>query len=62
MRAVWCAVWKRVKVEAVAHFLQGMITGLSLPETGDQRLMNFTLARPSVQEQGTLLARVVADF
>lgn len=31
-----------------------MITGLSLPETGDQRLMNFTLARPNIPGQGKL--------
>ncbi|KAL3152291.1 hypothetical protein ABBQ32_001362 [Trebouxia sp. C0010 RCD-2024] len=27
---------------------KGMVTGLALPEAGEQRLMNFTLARPNI--------------
>ena len=43
-----------VRVESVVGWVQGMITGLSLPETGEQRLMNFTLARPNAPGQGKL--------
>ena len=50
--------------EAEVWLLQGMITGLSMSQTGEQQLMSFTLARPKVLEQGThsRLVRVFSKF
>lgn len=40
---------------------QGMVQGSGLAEADDQRLMNFTLARPTVSEQGNRSCRQVRN-